>query len=297
MPIGLQTYQDASRREDLLSILKDVSPLGGNYLTGNLGTSVARNTLHEWVTYYQARPTGVTFAIEGADATIVDLTAPVRSNNRTAIITEVIQVTGSERAVTVATNQDPLSFQKEKALMRLNAKMEFSILRGTYASGSSGVARGMVGIDGCITTNASTFASATSLSMSIVEDMVQQSWDKVGAEYVADTIITTMALKRKFTGFGTYVTNFANNTNTLYNNVSTFESSAGIVNVVPHKDVEAGKMYALRLDAFKMAFLEGREPQFVELAKTGDADKGMYLTEMTLESLAEPASVKLANLQ
>lgn len=47
MPIGLQTYQDASRREDLLSILKDVSPLGGNYLTGNLGTSVARNTLQK----------------------------------------------------------------------------------------------------------------------------------------------------------------------------------------------------------------------------------------------------------
>jgi hypothetical protein len=55
-------------------------------------------------------------------------------------------------------------------------------------------------------------------------------------------------------------------------------------------------MYALRLDTFKMAFLEGREPQFVELAKTGDADKGMYLTELTVESLAEPASVKVAGL-
>jgi hypothetical protein len=194
MAIGLQTYQDASRREDLLSILKDVSPLGGNYLTGNLGTSVARNTLHEWVTYYQARPTAVTFAIEGADATIVDLTAPVRSNNFTAIITEVIQVTGSERAVTVATNQDPLSFQKEKALMRLNAKMEFALLNGTKASGASGVARGMVGIDGCITTNTSVLSNI-SLSMAMVEDAIQASWDKVGAEYVADTIVTTMALK------------------------------------------------------------------------------------------------------
>jgi len=295
MPIGLQTYQDASRREDLLSILKDVSPLGGNYLTGNLGTSVARNTLHEWVTYYQARPTAVTFAIEGADATIVDLTAPVRSNNFTAIITEVIQVTGSERAVTVATNQDPLSFQKEKALMRMNAKMEFALLNGTKASGASGVARGMVGIDGCITTNTSVLSNV-SLSMAMVEDAIQASWDKVGAEYVADTIVTTMALKRRFTTFGTYVTNFANNTNTKYQNVSTFESSAGIVNIVPHKDVASGKMYALRLDAFKMAFLEGREPQFVELAKTGDADKGMYLTELTVESLAEPASVKVSGL-
>ena len=233
MAIGVMTYQDASRREDLLSILKDVSPVGGNYLMGNLGTSVARNTLHEWVTYYQARPSAVTFAIEGADATVVDLQTPVRSNNITAIITEVIQVTGSERAVTTAINQDPLAFQKEKALKRMNAKMEFALLNGTYASGASNAARGMAGIDACITTNASALAasvnSGVSLSMSIVEDAIQASWNKVGNEYVADTIITTMSLKRRFTTFQTYVTNYAVNTTTQFQNVTTFESSAGTV--------------------------------------------------------------------
>jgi len=296
MAIGIQTYDDASRREDLLSILKDVSPLGGNYLVGNLGTSVARNTIHEWVTYYQARPSLVSFSPEGFEATIVDLTAPVRSNNRTAIIAEVIQVTGSERAVTVATNQDPLSFQKEKALMRLNAKMEFALLNGAYISGLSGVGRSLAGIDACITTNVSVLSSV-SLSMAHVEDAIQASWDKVGAEYVADTIITTMALKRRFTTFGSFVTNQAVNTNnSKFNNVTTFESSAGTVNIVPHKDVATGKMYALNLTTFKMAFLEGREPQYVELAKTGDTDKGMYLTEMTLESYAQPASVKVSGL-
>jgi len=296
MAIGIQTYDDASRREDLLSILKDVSPLGGNYLVGNLGTSVARNTIHEWVTYYQARPSLVSFSPEGFEATIVDLTAPVRSNNRTAIIAEVIQVTGSERAVTVATNQDPLSFQKEKALMRLNAKMEFALLNGAYISGLSGVGRSLAGIDACITTNVSVLSSV-SLSMAHVEDAIQASWDKVGAEYVADTIITTMALKRRFTTFGSFVTNQAVNTNnSKFNNVTTFESSAGTVNIVPHKDVASGKMYALNLTTFKMAFLEGREPQYVELAKTGDTDKGMYLTEMTLESYAQPASVKVSGL-
>jgi hypothetical protein len=105
-----------------------------------------------------------------------------------------------------------------------------------------------------------------------------------------------MTLKRRFTSFGTYVTNFANNTSTLYQNVSTFESSAGVVQVVPHKDVADKKLYALKLEMFKQAFLEGREPQYIELAKTGDADKGMYVTEMTVESLAEPSSVKITGL-
>jgi hypothetical protein len=295
MALGQFTYGSADRREDLLSILKDVSPVGNNYLVGMLGTSIARNTLHEWVTYYQARPSSVSFALEGADATIVDLQTPVRSNNITAIITEVIQVTGSMRAVDIATNQDPYAFQKEKALKRMNAKMEFALVNGTKVSGATSSGRGMAGIDACISTNVSVLSSV-SLTMSLVEDAIQASWEKVGAEYVADTILTTMALKRRFTTFSTYVTNFATNQNTRFQNVTTFESSAGTVNIVPHKDVASGKLYALRLETFKMAFLQGREPQFVELAKTGDADKGMYLTEMTLESLAEPASVKISGL-
>jgi hypothetical protein len=296
MAIGWSTYQDVSIREDLLSILKDVSPLDGNYLVANLGKSTATQRNHEWVTFYTARPTAVTFKAEGFDASVVDLTGPVRSNNYTAIISEVIQVTGSERVMNTALNIDPYTFQKNEALKRMNATMEYALLNGSSkSSGASGTARSMLGIDGCITTNVSAYSNAT-MSMTVVEDILQSSWNKVGASYVADTIITTMTLKRKFSTFGTYVTNFANNTNRLFGNVSTFEAATGVVNIVPHKDVATAKLYALKMDTFKMAFLQGREPQFVELAKTGDADKGMYVTEMTLESLAEPASVKISGL-
>lgn len=296
MAIGWSTYQDVTIREDLLSILKDASPIDGNYLVGNLGKSIATQRNHEWVTYYVARPTSVTFKAEGAEASVTDLTGPVRSNNYTAIISEVIQVTGSERVTNTALNIDPYTFQKQEALKRMNATMEFALLNGSSkSSGASGVARSMLGIDGCITTNVSAYSNA-SLSMEIMEDILQTSWNAVNSSYVADTVITTMTLKRRFSTFGTYVTNFANNTTRLFNNVSTFEASTGVVTVVPHKDVATGKLYALKLDTYKMAFLQGREPQFVELAKTGDADKGMYIAEMTLESLAEKASVKVSGL-
>ena len=296
MPIGLITYQDQSRRESLLSILKDVSPLGGNYLVENLGTSVARNTLHEWPTFYQSRPTSVTYTAEGSDASVTDLTAPVRSNNFTAIITEPVRVSGTERAVSVATNQDPFAFQKEKALKRMSAKMEFSLVNGSKASGASGVARQMSGIDSVISTNATALSSGTSLSVETLENLLQLSWDAVGQEYVADTILCPIGLKRKISGFTTNVTNFVNETDRLYRNISVYESSMGVVKVVPHKDVRntAGSttLYAIRMETFKMAFLEGREPQFQELAKSGDYDFGQYLTEFTLESYAQEASVK-----
>ena len=296
MPIGLITYDDQSRRESLLSILKDVSPLGGNYLVESLGTSVARNTLHQWPVYNQTRPTSVTNTIEGAEATVVDLTAPTKSDNITAIISEVVTVSGTERAVTVATNIDPLAFQKEKALKRLSAKMEYSLVNGTKASGASGVARQMAGIDSVISTNATALSSGTSLSVDRLEDLLQLSWNEVGQEYVADTILCPMGLKRKISTFTTNITNYVNETDRLYRNIAVFESNLGIVRIVPHKDVRntAGSttLYALRMDTYKMAFLEGREPQFQELAKGGDYDKGQYITEFTLESYAQRASVK-----
>jgi hypothetical protein len=292
---GLQTYTDASRREDLLSILKDVSPLGGNYLVGNLGTSVARNTLHEWVTFHQSRPTAVTFDVEGADASFSALSTPVRSNNVTAILTESVKVSGTERAISMALNTDPYSFQKEKALMRMNAQMEFAVLNGAYASGNASTSRGMAGIDACISTNIIN-KSVASLSVTGLEDVLQASYDQVGMEYIADVILVPMVLKRKISGFTTNITNYVNETDTLYRNISVYDSSFGQVRIIPHRDVKAATnsihLYALRMDTFKIAFLEGRQPQFVELPANGDYSNGQYITEMTVESLAERASVK-----
>lgn len=296
MAFGLLTYQDASRREDLISLLKDVSPLGGNYLSGNLGTSVARNTLHEWTTYNQTRPTSVTFSVEGAEASFDDLTAPVRSNNVTAIITENLKVSNTERAITNAQYVDPYTMQKEKALMRMNAKIEYALINGTKASGASGVARGMAGIDACITTNVSALGSGTSLTVTRLEDILQMSYDQVGMEYVADVVLVPMILKRRISQFTTPITMYVNETDKLYQNISVFDSSLGQVRVIPHRDVRnvAGSttIYALRMDTFKIAYLEGRQPSFKELPANGDYTAGQYVTELTLESLAERASVK-----
>lgn len=44
----LVTYDDGSRREDLLNIVGDVSP-DDTPLATMLKTSVATNTLHEWM--------------------------------------------------------------------------------------------------------------------------------------------------------------------------------------------------------------------------------------------------------
>lgn len=298
MAIGMQTYDQGDKRESLLSILKDTSPLGGNWLVGNLGTSTALQPLHQWTTYHVSRPTSVTPKAEGVDATVVDHTAPSKSQNYTAILHRVVQVTGSDQSVEPANGYDPMTFQKRVALSQLNADMEFSLLRGTGgpSAGLSGIARGMAGIDGVISTLITARASGTSFSTTELEDIFQDSWDQVGSEYVADTLLVTMSIKRKISGFTTNVTNYISETDKLYRNISSYEASTGVITIVPHKDMRntAGTttVYAIKKDMFRMAFLRNREPKWVPLAKTGDADKGMYITEFTLESLGEKHAVR-----
>lgn len=297
MAFGLQTADDGSRRESLLSILKDVSPNTDNYFVTNLGVGPsASNTLHEWVTYNTARPTSVTFAIEGADASYSDLSQPTRTNNITAIVTEAVKVSGTERAITTATKEDPYAFQKAQALKRLKAKMEWATINGTRASGSSGVARGMTGFDGMISTNLTGRASGTSFSEVELNDILQNSWDAVGSEYVADLVVCPMVIKRRISGFTSNLTrNIDASSKKLSAEIRVYDAQVGnTVMIIPHKDVRAvaGSLtvYAIKEDTFKHAFLKGREPQWEDLAKSGDYDNGQYLTEFTLCAYAQRAS-------
>lgn len=295
--MGLFTYDDASRREDLLSILRDVSPVSDNWLVTHLGATTAMNTVHEWPVFNIDRPTSITFAAEGADFSGEPNPQPTRSSNFTAIIRREVRVSGTERAVDTATHEEPMSFQKKQALRRLKADMEFALLNGGgKVSGASGTAREMAGINLVISTNLTERASGTSMSTAELEDIMQNSWDAVGSEFVADLFLCPMGIKRKIATFTTRVQPFQNDKMGIFNNVQIYESSSGPIKIVPHKDVinatGSTHVYALREEMYKMSFLRGREPKWEDLSKIGDADRGHYITELTLESAAERASVK-----
>jgi hypothetical protein len=300
MAFGDQTYSNGNnRRESLLSILRDVSPNTDNYFVSNMGTApAATNTLHEWVTYNTARPTSVTFQIEGAAASYDDLSAPVRTNNVTAIVDEAVRISTSMKAVATATGEDPKAFQKGEALKRLKAKMEYATINGTRASGSSGVARGMTGFDGMISTNVTARSSGTSFTETELNDILQDSWDQVGSEYVADLLVCPMVIKRRISGFTSNLTrNISASEKKLVNEVRVYDSQVGqTVMIIPHKDVRAAAgtltVYALREDTWKHSFLTGEEPKWLELAQDGLRENGMYYTEFTVVGYAQRASAR-----
>ncbi len=291
---GLWTSDDTSRREDLLDILKDVSPNRDNWCFDNFGTSVARDRVHQWLTFNVARKTATNNIVEGSDFSDSDNSQPVRSSNLTAIMKESVRVSGTEQAVRVGLPGNPMDFQKQQALAKLKNQIEFTIINGTRISGVSGTAQGMTGLLLAISSNVSAFQSGfVSLSTTLLENMHQRSWDAVGSQYIADTLLVTMLHKRKIATFSQRVTLQSPKTDAAFNNVSVYDTSSGTLQIVPHKDLPQGQgtvnIVMINKDMFKVAWL--RKPEWMEIAKVGDADRGNYIGEGTLESLAEKTSV------
>lgn len=300
MAIGVSSYSAGDQLDSVLSILKDVSPNVDNYFVTNLKVSApATNTLHEHPVYNAARPTSVTMVIEGADATIQDLNTASRANNRIGIVDEVVQVTSTDMGISTLTGEDQMSFQKREGLTRLKAKMEWLTVNGVLAAGSSGVAAQMAGIERCISTLITARASGTSFTETELNDMVQDSWDKVGAAYVGDMLLCPVVIKRRVSTFTSNLTrNIDASAKKLDKEIRVYDSEVGqTVAIIPHKDVRttAGSLAVmlLREELYSHSFLakEG-EPKWVPLARTGHAEKGMYQTQFTVNSFAQTASVR-----
>lgn len=305
MAFGKQYANATDKVDSLLSILRDISPNTDNYFVTNLGTAgVATNTLHEWPVYNTARPTSVTGVIEGAEASYSDLTSPDRSNNYTVILDETIQLSDTAANMKTITGEDPMAFQKDRALKRLKAKMEYVTINGDVVARLSGIASGMDGFDSMISTNVTFRASGTSFTETELNDMMEQSYDQVSMEYIADLLVCPMIIKRRIAGFTSNLTrNIDASDKKLDNEIRVYDSSVGqTVKIIPHKDVRktnvsatlgnALAVYALREELYKYSFLAGSEPKYVPLARVGHSERGMYTTEFTLVSFAQAASVK-----
>ncbi len=303
MAFGKQTYSaTAELRESVLDILKNISPNEDNFFVSNLGVApVAMNTLHEWNLFNEARATSTTPLIEGADTSYTDMQVEVRSNNRTEILGAPVKLSRTRASIANVTGEDALGVEKERALIRLKNLMEYDTINGAIAAGSSGVARGMAGIDGCISTLVTAMNSGQSFTETILNDMVNDSWTAVGSSYVADTLVAPAVIKRRVATFGTNLTrNIQASDLRLTKEVRVYDSELGpTVKVIAHKDVRkaAGTLtaYLIRMDLFEHAFLVGSgEPHWEDRAVAGDYKDavGTYITEFTLVSYNQNAHVR-----
>lgn len=293
---GLSTDVDEAMKEDLIDIITDVSP-DENPLSTMLAKTKASQPLHQWQEDYISRPSSVSAAIEGAAATYDDLEQPVRRANWTHIITQTFRVSGTESAATHAGMGDPYDYQASKALINYKNNQEYALVNGTLASGSSGVARQMSGLDSVITSHFTARNSGSSLSETEFNSMVKESWDDVGSSDVFDMVLVPFALKQKISTFTAGNTKFTYaEDKRLTRPVSVYESDGGVHRIFPHKDVRSAAatpgptIMGIKEDKYRIAYY--RNPKREELAKDGDRRNGQIVGEFTLEYLAERTSVR-----
>ena len=298
------TYAGANEmRESLLSILRDASPNEDTYFISNLAKGPnATQTLHEWNIYHEARSSSVSPSYEGQETSFPDLQVETRTHNYTTILEAPLKLTRTKASIAMVTGQDAMGVEKERALRRLKSSMEYAIVNGAIAAGASGTARQLSGISAMITTNVTTYASAAlmqSFTETILNDMVQQSWDAVGSDYVADVLAVPAILKRRVAGFGTNLTrNVQAADKRLTKEVRVYDSEVGpTIMVIAHKDVAHGAQtetaLLVREDMYQLSFLvNSGEPHWEDRPATGDWKGGTYITEFTLVNFDEQASVK-----
>lgn len=291
----LTTFYDASRREDLLDVIADVTP-DDTPLATMLKTSTAKDTVHQWPEDYITPPSSVTFAAEGAAATYSGLTQPSRIINLTAILTQTFRVSGTERAVLPAGGQDPLDYQGGKSLRLWKMQQEYALVNGAIASGVSGTAASMSGLINVITTLYTARNSGTSLSETEFQDMHQDSWTKGGTDNAFDLVLVPFGLKRKIDGFTAGATKYVDQTDKrLVQPVAIYETSAGVARIMQHRYVPSAgatpgpRFLGLKEDKYRVAYL--RKPFKEMLAKDGDRENGQIVGEFTLEYLGERTSV------
>lgn len=294
MPIGLISHMDASRAEDVVDLITNVD-FKNTPLYSGLSESVATNSLHEWLTdTYAASADNA--QVESSDSSTTDLTAPARANNVVQMFRKNIVVSDTERAIKSYGTGDSYTYQMQKAMVELARDIEKALMVGTRASGASGTARRLAGVVASITTNATARNSGTSLSETEFNDIMKGVWD-AGTDANPDEVYVGSYLKRVISGFTAGSTKFTQVTDRrLTNVVDVYEGDFGVHKLFKHREVPStggvAAVVAIDSSKWRVAYLNGRRPKHIPLAKTGSATKGMIEGELTLEALNEKSSAK-----
>lgn len=276
------TYDDQAMREDLLDIITNLSPKNTQLVSG-LGTTTADQINHQYLIDTLGTVKTNAYA-EGADVSYQNLTNPTRLFNFTQIFQEAFQVPGTERAVNTAGFQDRYAYEAKKAMQELANDMEYALVRGSLACGTGSAARQLRGLKQSL--SLVTSQSGISLTETILNDYLQNVWAVSSSE--VNAIYAPMYLKRKISGFTTNTKNIQATDKRLVNAVDIYNADAATeVKLFAHRYVTVSgdtnyDILGVNEDLLKIAYL--RRPKVEEIAKTGDADKGVVIAEATLET-------------
>ncbi|MDI9409822.1 MAG: DUF5309 domain-containing protein [Candidatus Pacebacteria bacterium] len=305
------SFSAVGNREDLSDTIYNISPVDTPFLAA-IGKSKATAVLHEWQTDALA-PVAANAQLEGDDvlggnnmASAVTPTA--RLSNRCQISRKDVVVSGTQDVVQKAGRSSEIVYQMLKRAKELKRDIEFTLTNNQVPnSGSDSVARklrplcgwystnsyrGSGGSNGTVSAAATDNGTLRSLTESMVKTALQACWTAGGNP---DLIMSGPFNKTVISGFTGNNTRFQDTSDgKLSAAIDIYESDFGIHKVAANRFSRDRDLHILTTEMWAIAYL--RPMQTLDLAKTGDNEKGQIIAEYTLESRNEAASAIIADL-
>lgn len=304
---AFSTFAAIGNREDITDTIYRIDPTDTPFYSG-VEKAKASAVNHEWQTQ-ALRSVAANAQLEGDDITAVSRTPTVRLGNICQILYTSARVTGTQRVVDHAGRDDEMAYQEMLAGLELKRDIEYNLvgLSTAKVTGATTTARKFASVNAWITTNTDkgggtaadptaadgTSARVDSATLSAftearLKNVIKKCFDAGGKPTAVMLNSFNKQQFSTFTGRGTPMQDQGERKITAA--VDVYESDFGRLKVTPNRFMRQRDAFVLQMDMWAIAPLPGRSMVSFPLAKTGDSDTKVILSEMTLESRNEKAS-------
>jgi hypothetical protein len=317
-PVGAtKTYEmvGSSLKENLRDIIYDISPMDTFFFT-NAARGTAKSTTHEWQTDALVAAAS-NAAIEGDDFSTNARTLPTRLKNYTQISRKDVAVSGTSREVDTAGMREILAYHTARMGKEIKRDIEYSCLQNQPASAGASASPRVSGsvpnwiysgqhyktsaqtlqtttapVSGFATATGGSWAnSATAYVEADLRDMLKLAWSTGGE---VDTVLCDSIAFNKFSTFTGVAQRFrdvgSRQPAQIIGYADVYVSPYGQHKLVLSRYMPANTAYCLQMDMWEIAYL--RNFQVLDIAKVGDADRKMLLSEWTLVAKNPLANAK-----
>jgi hypothetical protein len=300
------TFSAIGNREDLADTIYNIDSVETPFQKA-IDKVKAKATLHEWQTQSLAAAAN-NAQLQGDDVSFTAVTPTTRLTNRTQISRKEVAIAGTQEAVDKAGRESELVYQLMLKTKELRRDIEV-VLTGNRApvTGNSTTppqlrplcswyatndSRGSGGSDGTSSAAATDSGTPRPLTEALLKNVLQLCWAAGGSP---DLIMVGPFNKTVISGFAGNATRTLDaSKGKLVAGIDVYEGDFGTQKVVASRFSRDRDCHVLDTSLWALATLRPMKTE--DLAKTGDAEKAMVLTEYTLEARQEAGSGVVADL-
>lgn len=303
---GTTTKYDISQgtRESLHDAIYNISPEDTPFMSGAGRGPKCNQTLEEWQTDSLASADGTNAQLEGDDASFTTAADTVRVGNICQISNKTLLLSNTLEAINAAGVRSRLAYLLAKRGSELKIDQETIFLRAQGGNaGGVGTARTLASLNAWVKTNvdkeagggnptytsgvpgaARTDGTPRAITETIFKNVIQLGWTE-GAKF--RTVMVGAHVKTVISGFSGIATrnfdlsNVSPRATAIIASADVYVSDFGTMRVIPNRFQRGRDAWFIDWEMVEVMYL--RPHRSIPLAKTGDAEKRLMVTEYTLK--------------